>query len=221
MTEPIRVLIADDHTLVREGLRLLLDNQPDFCVVAEAADGATAVRLAAETCPDVVLLDVRMPELDGLQALAQIRQQSPEIKALILTMYDDEETFFQALRIGASGYLLKGSSSSELVDALRAVLRGEVYFSAPMLSLLVDDFLRGWRPPPCQEASPEEALSSRELEVLKGLAEGQTNAEIAAELSISTSTVQTHRTRILEKLGLRTRSDLVKYALRHRIICLD
>lgn len=219
MLQPIRVIIADDHTLVREGLRLLLDAQPDFQVAAEAADGLAAVRLTAEHSPDLVLLDARMPEMDGIQALEQIHCQFPAIKVLILSMYDDEDLFFRALRLGASGYILKGASSVELIEALRIVARGQTYLSPTLAGLLVDDFRKGWRFLPCgDEPAPEAVLSTREQEVLQRLAQGQTNSEIAAALVISSSTVQTHRSRILEKLGLKSRSDVVKYALRHGLI---
>lgn len=221
MADSIRVLIADDHTLVREGLRLLLDAQPGFQVVAEAADGQGAVSLAGELCPDIVVLDVRMPVMDGIQALEQIHSQYPSIKTLILTMYDDEEVFFRAMRLGASGYVLKGASSAELSEALRVVVGGEIYLSPHMATLLVRDFQKGWSPPATDEISPDEMLSSREMEVLRRLAEGQTNAEIAAELAISASSVQTYRNRLFEKLGLKKRSDLVKYALRHGIIGIE
>lgn len=219
MLQPIRVIIADDHTLVREGLRLLLDAQPDFRVAAEAADGMSAVRLTIEHSPDLVLLDVRMPEMDGIQALEQIHGQFPAIKIVILSMYEDEAIFYQALRLGASGYILKGASSAQLIEGLRIVARGQTYLSPSLTSILVNDFRKGWHCMPCgDEQTPAEVLSTRELEVLKRLAQGQTNAEIAAALVISSSTVQTHRSRILEKLGLKSRSDLVKYALRHGLI---
>lgn len=221
MPEKIRVLIADDHTLVREGLRLLLNAQPDFRVVADAADGAAALRLALEYTPDVILMDIRMPHMDGICALEQIHTQCPQIKTLILTMLEDENVLFQVLRLGALGYVLKGASSAELIDALRVVSRGEIYLSPAMASLLVRDFVHGRRPQAGGDEASPAVLSAREREVLQRLAEGQTNAEIAARLVISASTVQTHRTRILEKLGLRTRSDLVKYALRHGLIQID
>ncbi len=218
---PVKVLVADDHTLVREGVRLLLDAQPDFRVVAEAADGTAAVRLSLECLPDIVILDVRMPEMDGLAAFKEIHAQAPKVKAVLLSMYDDRDVLLQALLSGVRGFILKGASSAELIDGLRVVAQGEVYLSPRMQSLLVEAFLAGWRTPPVDEAPPDQLLSPREQEVLLRIAQGQTNAQIAADLVISQSTVQTHRTRILEKLHLKSRSDLVKYALRHGLITLS
>ncbi len=220
MAKVTHVLIADDHTLVREGLRLLLDRQPDFRVVAEASNGRDAVRFALEACPDLLLMDISMPEMDGIQALIEIRRCLPAVRALMLTMHEDRDLFFRSLQAGAAGYLLKGASSQELLEALRVVKRGEVYLSPRMNTILVQHFLSHNQMPAPGEPAPHEVLSPREMEVLQRLAEGQTNAEIAEALVISPSTVQTHRTRILEKLRLKTRADLVKYALRHGLIDL-
>ncbi len=221
MPEIAHVLIADDHTLVREGLRLLLDRQPDFRVVAEAENGRDAVRFALEARPDLLLLDISMPVMDGIQALREIRRRLPTVRALMLTMHEDRDLFFRSLQAGAAGYLLKGASSQELLEALRVVMRGEVYLSPRMTTLLVQHLLNQGQLPHPDEPAPQDVLSPRELEVLQRLAEGQTNAEIAAALVISPSTVQTHRARILEKLGLSSRADLVKYALRHGLIGLE
>jgi len=221
MAEPITVLIADDHTLVREGVRLLLNAQPDFRVVAEAADGVRAVQMARECRPDLILLDLRMPEMNGLQALEEILCEQPGARVVILSMYDSGPEFFHALGMGAAGYILKGAASAEMIDALRVIAAGENYLSPRLTTLLVKEFQQIWQPAPYEGPNPGQILSSREMEVLMGLAEGKTNAEIARELFISASTVQTHRTRILEKLSLRTRSDLVKYALKHHLIRLE
>jgi two-component system response regulator NreC len=166
-------------------------------------------------------MDLRMPDQDGIQALKQIHCQMPNIRALILSIYDDKDSLIQALRAGACGYVLKQCSSSELIEALRVVARGQYYLSPAMQTLLIQDFLKIWRPSSCNDVPPRETLSGREIEVLQRLAEGATNAEIAAGLVISSSTVQTHRTRIMEKLGLKSRADLVKYALRHGLIDLQ
>lgn len=200
---------------MREGLRLLLDAQPDFLVVGEASNNAATCRFVRDQCPDIILMDLLMPDGDSLQVLEQIRSERPTIKVVILTIHNDREWLYRALQAGADGYVLKQASSGELIEALRVIVKGENYLSPRMQTLLVQDFVKGWRPLPNNETPPHEMLSGRELEVLQRLADGQTNGEIASALVISASTVQTHRTRIMEKLALKTRTDLVKYALRH------
>lgn len=221
--EKVRVLIADDHALVREGLRLMLERQPDFRVVGEAATGREAVRLALRTRPDVVLLDITMPDLDGIETLKEIHRHLPQVRGVILTMHEDRDLFFQALQVGAMGYVLKGGTSEELLTALRVVQRGEVYLSPRMATVLVQYVRqRGLLPGgDGGEPRPEEVLSPREIEVLTLLAQGRTNQEIAATLTLSPSTVQTYRSRILEKLGAQTWADLVKYAVRHGLIGME
>lgn len=221
MPDHIRVLIADDHAIVREGVRLLLEGQPDFLVVAEADNGASALRLLTECQPDILILDARMPEMDGIQTLREIRSLRHTYKVVMLSMHDEDEILLQALHLGACGYVLKSASSMELIQALRVVAGGEMYLSPQMTTLLVKDFLNGDCTPPSNEPHPAELLSARELEVFRFLAEGLTNAEIARRLVISPSTVQTHRARIQDKLGVHSRSALVKYAVRHGLTQLD
>ncbi len=211
MPEKTRLLLADDHAVLRAGLRLLLDAQADLKVVGEAGDGAGALRLAAELHPDLILLDLTMPGLSGLEALPALRKAAPGARVLILTMHDDEGYLRQALRAGASGYVLKKAADAELISAVRAVLRGEVYVHPSMTKALLEDLLpaAGGEGP----ANPWELLSEREREVLSLVARGHTSAEIAEQLTLSPKTVETYRSRGMEKLGLRSRAALVQFAL--------
>lgn len=211
MPEKTRLLLADDHAVLRAGLRLLLDAQADLKVVGEAGDGAEALRLAAELHPDLILLDLTMPGLSGLEALPALRKAVPGARVLILTMHDDEGYLRQALRAGASGYVLKKAADAELISAVRAVLRGEVYVHPSMTKALLEDLLpaaSGEGP-----ANPWDLLSEREREVLILVARGHTSAEIAEQLTLSPKTVETYRSRGMEKLGLRSRAALVQFAL--------
>ena len=211
-----RILLADDHVVLRSGLRLLLDAQPDFKVVGEASDGREALKLAADLKPDLILLDLTMPGLSGMEALPALRKAAPAARVLILTMHDDEGYLKQALRNGASGYVLKKAADSELIAAARAVLRGEVYVHPSMTKALLEDLL-----PPASAVVPTdpwEALTEREQEVLTLVALGHTSAEIASRLSLSPKTVETYRARGMEKLGLRSRAALVQFALAHGLL---
>ncbi len=211
-----RILLADDHVVLRSGLRLLLDAQPDFKVVGEASDGREALKLAADLKPDLILLDLTMPGLSGMEALPALRKAAPAARVLILTMHDDEGYLKQALRNGASGYVLKKAADSELIAAARAVLRGEVYVHPSLTKALLEDLL-----PPASAvtpADPWEALTEREQEVLTLVALGHTSAEIASRLSLSPKTVETYRARGMEKLGLRSRAALVQFALAHGLL---
>jgi len=212
---PVRILIADDHTLVRAGLRRILDDEVDFTVVAEAADGAEAVACAQQNELDLAILDISMPKLTGLQAAHRILEYKPDLRILMLSMHDNEEFLFEALRAGAAGYVLKSSAESDLVGACRTALRGEPFLYPKAVGALVRDFLgrveRG-------ELSPGETLSPRESEVVKLIAEGHTSREIGEILSISANTVERHRHNVLEKLNLRDRVDLTRYAVRRGLV---
>ena len=212
----IRVLLADDHTLVRAGIRALLERQPDQEVVGEAADGLQAVRMTEELQPDVVLMDLAMPGVNGLEATARITKNFSRVKVLALTMHDDQEYFFEVLQAGASGYVLKNAAPQELVTAIRAVVEGKAYLSPGVARYLIGDFLRRAEP----EARAYNGLTEREREVLKLIAQGMTNQEIAQALSISINTVQVHRTHIMDKLDLHNRAELIKYAIRKGLIQL-
>jgi two-component system response regulator NreC len=212
----IRILLADDHAVLRAGLRLLLDAQPDMKVVGEAGDGSEALTLSADLHPDLILLDLTMPGLNGIDALPVLRKATPEAKILVLTMHDDESYLRQALRSGAAGYVLKKAVDSELLSAVRAVMRGEVYVHPSLTKALLEDLL----PSTPAEATddPWQALSEREREVLILVAHGHTAAEIAERLSLSSKTIETYRARGMEKLGLRSRAALVQFALAHGLL---
>jgi DNA-binding NarL/FixJ family response regulator len=205
----IKVLVADDHTVVREGIRHVLDGEPGFTIVAEASNAADAVRLAEAEKPDVVLLDITMPGESGLQAAARIRKLAPETRILILSMHDNPEYVLESVRAGAHGYLLKDSAATELRQAIRAVQRGEEYFSAPIAHRL-RAAVRGQAG---ELPGPLDVLTGREREVLVGIALGRTNKEIATELGISHRTVETHRESLMRKLGIKTVAGLTKLAL--------
>ncbi len=215
----IRVLIVDDHVIVREGLRALLEAQPDIEIVSEAASGEEAVNKTREVQPDIVLMDITMPGMNGLEATGQIRQHSPNVKILVLTMHESDDYFFRSLEVGASGYFIKGGSSSELVTALRAVWQGDVFIYPTMAKKLLSDYLQRVRTGHDKESY--DGLTNREREILKLIAEGHTNQEIADLLVISTATVQTHRAHIMAKLNLHSRTELIKYAIRRGFITLD
>jgi DNA-binding NarL/FixJ family response regulator len=210
-----RILLADDHTLVRDGIRLLLDAQADLEVVAEASDGAEAVDLALEEDVHLAILDVTMPRKTGLQAAAELAKRRPEMKILILSMHDKEQYFFEALKAGASGYVLKSAANRDLIEACRAAMRGEPFLYPAAVRALIRDYLdrasRG-------EATAEDPLTPRELEVVKLIAEGHTSEEMAEMLFISKKTVDRHRANVLEKLGMRNRVELTRYAIRTGLV---
>ena len=204
------MLIADDHGIVRSGLRLLLERQEDIEVIGEAADGAEAREIAVKERPDLAILDVRMPKLTGLQVTREIKRQAPEVAVLILSMHDDERYLFEALRAGASGYVLKRAADKDLVEAVRAASRGEPFLTSAAQQALIRDFVdRGDQPA---------ELSPREQEVVKLIAEAHTNKEIAEILHLSEKTVESHRGRVLQKLGMRDRVELVRYAIRRGLV---
>lgn len=208
----MRLLVADDHGVVRGGLKLLLDRQPDMEVVAEAGDGAEAVTEALAHRPDLCVLDVSMPKLTGLQATREIKAQAPDIHVLVLSMHDDERYLFEALKAGAGGYVLKTEADHDLVDAVRAVARGEPFLTGAAQQRLV----REWLSDP--ESGPTEPLTPREQEVLKLIAEAHTNREIGEILHLAEKTVESHRGNLLRKLGMRDRVELVRYAIRRGLV---
>ena len=217
MTVPLktRILLADDHTVVRDGLRLVLDSAPDLEVVAVASDGAEAVEIALSDEIDLAVLDVSMPRMTGLQAALELSKRKPDLRVLILSMHDNEQYFFEALKAGASGYVLKTVANRDLIEACRATMRGEPFLYPAAVQALVRDYLdrasRG-------EETPEDPLSPRELEVVKLIAEGYTSEEIAGQLFISKKTVDRHRANMLEKLGMRNRVELTRYAIRRGLV---
>jgi DNA-binding NarL/FixJ family response regulator len=217
MTTPLktRILLADDHAVVRRGLKLVLDAEPDLEVVAEANDGAEAVELALADDVHLAILDVTMPRLTGIQAARELSQRKPELRTLILSMHDNERYFFEALRAGASGYVLKSVADRDLVEACRATMRGEPFLYPAAVKALIRDHLDRAKE---GEAIPEDPLSPRESEIVKLIAEGQTSREIAELLVISEKTVERHRANILAKLGMRDRVDLTRYAIRRGLV---
>ena len=219
MAERLRVFIADDHAVLRAGLRMLIEAQPDMHVVGEAEDGEEAVRRMLSLHPDVALIDVNMPKLDGLETIRQLKAAAPRVRALVLSMYDDEGYLRRALEHGASGYVLKKAADTEVMAAIRAVARGEVYVYPSLTHLLVNRYLGRPREP--QPSPSSEELSEREMEVLKLLAAGYTSQQVGNQMALSAKTVETYKARVMEKLNLQSRVDLVRYALRHGLLGSD
>ena len=211
----LRILLADDHTVVRQGLRKVLEERPDWQVVAEAGDGREAVRLAEQHKPDVAVLDVAMPLLNGVEATRQIVKRVPGTRVLVLSMHSDEAYVTQILKAGAAGYLLKDSADVDLIQAVSAVSHGKSFFSPAVARLMLDDYVRQRG----EHATDRyESLSEREREIFQLVAEGKANKEIAALLFISSSTVETHRARIMEKLDVHSAAEIVLYAVRRGVI---
>jgi DNA-binding NarL/FixJ family response regulator len=215
MSFPARILIADDHVMVRRGLRMVIDAEPDLRVVAEAGDGAEAVAIARDTELDLAILDVSMPRLTGLQSAAELSRLRPELRVLMLSMHDNEQYLFEALKAGACGYVLKAAADRDLVEACRAALRGEPFLYPSAIAALIGDYLDRARD---SEHEPRDPLTPRQLEIVKLMAEAHTNEEIAALLSISRKTVERHRENILAKLGMRDRVQLTRYAIRRGLV---
>ncbi len=213
----IRVLLADDHTILRDGIRALLEDQADIEVIGEAEDGLATVRMVAQLKPDVVVMDIAMPLLNGLEATRQIQRDFPLVRVLILTMHENEEYIRQVLAAGALGYVLKDAAARDLLDAIRSVNRGEAVLSPAITRLVIEDYLR-WGDIPPEDTSNR--LTPREREVLQLIAEGYTNKQIAEILSLSIKTVQSHRTNMMSKLDLHDRGELIKYAIQKKIIDL-
>ena len=214
----IKILLVDDHRVIREGLRSLIDKQPNMEVVGEAGDGRTAVQLALELAPDIVLMDVTMPVLNGIDATRQIVKECPKVKVLGLSIHSDKQFISYMLKAGASGYLLKNCAFEELVDAIQAVMSNHSYLSSDITSIVVDDYvnhLSGDRASPCS------VLSRREREVLQLMAEGMSTKEVASSLNINGKTVATHRESIMRKLNIRNVVELAKYAVRAGLTSFD
>jgi DNA-binding NarL/FixJ family response regulator len=210
-----RILIADDFAIVREGLKKVLNAKPDLEVVAEAEDGREAVDRALKEDVHLAVLDVSMPRMTGIQAAAELQKRKPELKTLMLSMYDSEQFLFEALKAGASGYVLKTAADRDLVEACRAALRGEPFLYPSAIAALVRDFLERARE---GEATPTDPLTPRELQVVKLIAEAHTNDQIAAVLQISPKTVERHRENLMAKLGMRDRVELTRYAIRRGLV---
>lgn len=212
----IRILVADDHTVIRHGIVGLLNAEPDMEVIGEAGTGREAIAKAEASAPDVVLMDVAMPELNGLGATRIIKEQSPRVQVLILTMHEREDYLFEALRAGASGYVLKGADTEDLLTAVRSVARGDVYLYPQVAKGLVSDYLR--RVQSGEDVASFDGLTDREREILQLIAEGKTAGQIAEDLHISPHTVQSHRDSIMTKLDLHNRAALIRYAIRRGLV---
>ncbi|MGG1313811.1 response regulator transcription factor [Cohnella laeviribosi] len=216
----VRIMLVDDHAVVRSGLRMLLESKPGIEVVGDAADGDEAIRMALQIKPDLVLMDLSMPHgKDGLTATAELKKLLPDTAVLILTMHDDEEYLFRSIQAGASGYILKSAPHEELLAAIRSVSQGDAYLYPTATKRLMNEYMERVRNG--DGADSYEQLSEREKEVLGWIAKGYSNKEIADRLVISVKTVETHKAHIMEKLGLKTRPDLVKYALKKGLLTFD
>ncbi|MBI2918261.1 MAG: response regulator transcription factor [Chloroflexi bacterium] len=209
--DKIRVLIVDDHAVVRKGLRLILDAESDVLVVGEAGNGHEAIARARELKPDIVIMDIGLPDMNGLEATGIIKESQPDTKVVMLTMHEDEDYFFRALKVGAHGYVVKGAQVEDILAALRAAQQGGIFLYPVLAKTLVNEYLAG-------DSGAAGVLSPREGEVLRGIAQGMTNKEIASQLSISVTTAQTHRSRIMEKLGLHSQAELIRYAIRKGLV---
>ena len=208
---PIKILLADDHAVLRSGLKMLLEGQPDLSVVGEAGDGETTLRLVRTLTPDVLLLDLAMPGMDGLTVLRQMKEINPQVRVLVLSMHEEEAILRAALSSGAAGYVLKRTVEAVLLDAIRSVARGKSYLDPGLSPLLIRSYLA--QPAPASlAASLPDGLTAREVDVLRLTAQGYTNREIAEKLSISVKTVETHKTHLTAKLGMKSRVELLRYA---------
>ena len=213
-----KILLADDHQIIRDGLRTLLEKQANMAVSGEAENGRDAVRLARELEPDVIIMDIAMPDLNGIEATRQVKAEAPEVKIIALSMHSDKRFVTGILQAGASGYLLKDCAFEELAGAIRTVIAGKIYLSPGITGVVVDDYLQQLLK---TEAAPTGALTPREREVLQLLAEGKSTKQIAASLHRSVKTIESHRKQIMDKLSLRTVAELTKYAIREGLTSLD
>ena len=214
----IKVLIADDHTILRQGIKALLDNQAEIEVIGEAKDGREALTLIERLLPDVILMDIAMPGLNGLEATRRIKKKFPEIKVLVLTMYTNEEYVFQILNAGANGYLVKETAFQDLISAIKAVYRDEAFMSPSISKKVINRYTQRVRD---ANDTTSDILTTREREILQLIAEGSSSKKIAEALFISPKTVETHRTHIMDKLNIHNRTDLIKYAIRTGIVDID
>ena len=210
----IKVLIADDHAIVRTGLRALLKSEPTLELVGEATGGYEAIELVGKTHPDILILDLSMPDLDGIAVTKQIKPQYPDLRILILTVHEDEALLREAIKAGTSGYILKRAAEAELIAAIRIIMRGDLYVEPSMVRALLSDSLKSVT----EQRESEEPLTPREKEILRLIVQGYTNRQIGDELTISVRTVEGHRSNIMEKLGLHSRVELVRYARQHGLI---
>lgn len=211
-----KVLIADDHAIMRDGIRALLSNYEDIEIVGEAEDGKEAVEKTQLLSPDVVVMDITMPRMDGLEAIRRIKRKQPQVKTLVLTQHENQEYILSVIRAGASGYMPKKAVSSDLIAAIRALRQGESFLYPQAASVLISDYLQH-----AQRGDPYDSLTAREREILKLVAEGRTSREIAAMLYISVKTVTGHRNKLMQKLDLHNRSELVRYAMRKGLVTAD
>jgi two-component system response regulator NreC len=214
--KPIRILLADDHTVVRKGLRLLLESQPDFQVIADAANGRDTVALAEQHAPDVVVMDVAMPGLNGIEAARQISAKLPHTAIVFLSMHSDESYVLKALKSGASAYLLKDSAENDLINAVKAVCEGKAFFSPAISKMLIEDYMRQMQQRAVEDSY--DLLTTREREILQLFAEGKNNKDVANMLNLSLYTVETHRSNIFQKLNLHSTAELILYAVRKGVI---
>ena len=214
--DKIRVLVVDDHAIMRDGIRALLDIYDEVEIVGEASEGKEAIEKTRELLPDVIVMDIAMPGMDGLEATRRITKKNPKVKVLVLTQYDNKEYILSTIKAGAAGYVPKRAVSSELISAIRAVYRGESFLYPSAAAALIEDYLRQ-----AEGEEPYDRLTPREREILKLIAEGHTSREIAEMLFISLKTVLGHRTRIMEKLDLHNRTELIKYAMRKGLVSMD
>lgn len=215
----IKIFVCDDHNLVRQGIVALLNKETDFEVIGEASDGFEAVRLAKKLNPDIVIMDLSMPNLNGLEATHQIKRDASHVKVLILTQHENEEYVMQIIKVGASGYVLKTSVSDDLIKAIKEIQKGEKFFSPSISRMILDDYIKRTKGLKTESKSPE--LTHREKEVLQLIAEGRTNHEVAEKLFISVRTVEFHRANIMHKLQIKDLANLIKYAIQKGIIHLN
>jgi len=214
--DKIKILLVDDHAIMRDGIKALLSIHDDIKIVGEASEGKEAIEMAQELMPDVVVMDIAMPGMDGLEATRRLTKRNPKIKVLVLTQHDNKEYIFSTIRAGAAGYVPKKALGSELVSAIRAVCRGDSFLYPSAARVLIEDYRQQ-----AEKDDPYDSLTGREREILKLIAEGHSSREIAGALFISLKTVQGHRTKIMEKLDLPNRTELIKYAIRKGIVSTD